>query len=389
MGGGMSATAAGPGPKEARSGEQDCCVVAIGQMPPPVSGLSYITQQAITVAGAGMPGVLVKDIASRRGAAGLSKHLSRISATASACLSLVRHAKSPGRLCYVACEGGLGLLYILAVVASARLLGYRIMLHHHSFAYITRPSTMIAAILAAGGTRLVHVFLGEAMERGFRQTYAGRQVEGIVLSNAAFVPPSALGDESGDAPLVLGHLSNLTQEKGLHIFLDLLRTAVAASSPVRGILAGQAAKLEDRALIEQARQDLGDRFEYRGPLYGADKDRFYQDIDVFVFPTQYVHEAQPTVLFEALAAGCKIVSFDRGCIAEQVQQDGLVVPQDHDFSAECLAWLRLKGGTARSDRAATRVRYAALHRSARQRAEMLFAPAVDPRGAITVAATCP
>jgi len=54
MGIGMSATAAVPKPKEARSGEQDRCVVAIGQMPPPVSGLSYITQQAIAVAGAGM-----------------------------------------------------------------------------------------------------------------------------------------------------------------------------------------------------------------------------------------------------------------------------------------------------------------------------------------------
>lgn len=368
----MSAQAALQSPKEARPGNRSRCVIAIGQIPPPVFGLSYITQQSIAVAGAGMAGVVVKDIASRRGATGWRKNLSRLSATVKACLSLARHARTVDRLCYTASEGGFGLLYILAVVCCARVFGYRILLHHHSFAYITRSSAMIEAILAVGGTRLVHVFLGNAMERGFRDTYAGRKVEGIVLSNAAFVPPCALADQAGDTPLVLGHLSNLTKEKGLHIFLDLLRTAVAERRPVRGILAGQATEPNDREVIERALQDLGDHFEYRGPVYGADKDRFYRDIDVFVFPTQYVHEAQPTVLFEAQAAGCKIVSFDRGCIAEQVQQDGLVVPQDRDFGAACLEWLHLHGEQVRADRVATRARYAERHLSARQIAEALF-----------------
>jgi glycosyltransferase involved in cell wall biosynthesis len=255
--------------------------------------------------------------------------------------------------------------------------GYRILLHHHSFAYITRPSALINAILAAGGKSLVHVFLGKDMERGFRETYAARRIEGMVLSNAAFVPPCAINETMADGPLVLGHLSNLTKEKGLHIFLDLLRAAVAKGVPVRGILAGPAAKPADRELIERARKDLDGRLEYRGPLYGGEKDAFYRDIDVFVFPTQYIHEAQPTVLFEAQAAGCKIISFDRGCILEQVQQDGLVMSQGSDFVAESLDWLRANGGVVRSDRAKVGARYAARHSSARKMAESLFAAAFE------------
>ena len=368
------------------------CVVAVGQLPPPVSGLSYITQETIAAARGGATEVVVNNIAARNGAAGLRKHLSRMGATALACLSLARQAKSQSRhrgdrICYAACEGGLGLVYILTVVTWARLCGYRMLLHHHSFAYITRPSALINAILAAGGKRLVHVFLGKDMERGFRERYVGRGIEGIVMSNAAFVPPCAGSGTMADGPLVLGHISNLTKEKGLHIFLDLLRAAVAAGLPVRAILAGPAAKPADRALIERAREDLGGYFEYRGPLYGGEKDAFYRDIDVFVFPTQYIHEAQPTVLFEAQAAGCQVVSFDRGCILEQVQQDGLVMPQDSDFVSVCLDWLRANGGAVRSERTEVCARYAARHTSARQIAKTLFTAAFDSDRDDSLAAT--
>jgi glycosyltransferase involved in cell wall biosynthesis len=246
------------------------------------------------------------------------------------------------------------------------------LLHHHSFAYITQRSPLISTILSVGGKALCNVFLGEAMERGFRATYASHVLAGMVLSNSAFVPPVEAPETDRQGPLVLGHLSNLTREKGLHIFLDELRAAVAADEQVRAVLAGPVADPSDRALIDSALEEFGDRLDYRGPLYGEQKDAFYRDIDVFVFPTEYRHEAQPTVLFEAQAAGCKIVSFARGCIAEQVAQDGLVIAQNGDFIAECLGWLQANRDEVRTDRAATRARYAEKYRAARATAENLF-----------------
>ena len=41
--------------------------------------------------------------------------------------------------------------------------------------------------------------------------------------------------------------------------------------------------------------ELAGALDYRGPVYDADKLRFYQDIDLFVFATTYANEAQPTV----------------------------------------------------------------------------------------------
>lgn len=348
-------------------------VVAVGQLPPPVFGQSYITQEAIYAARDGASELDICNISPRLGSAGLSKHVSRTAATLKACMHLVRRKKTSSSLCYIACDGGFGLLYIIAIVGCARIAGYNILLHHHSFAYITRSSRLMSTLLAVGGRRLAHVFLGEAMERGLQARYPAHRVTGIVLSNAAFVPPGSPQDPEPHGPLVLGHLSNLTKEKGLHIFIDLLRHALNEGHQVRAILAGPAALASDQDLIKHALDEFGDRLEYRGPLYGAEKDAFYQDIDVFVFPTQYVHEAQPTVLFEAQAVGGKIVSFDRGCIREQVQDDGLVIPQDANFVAAAFDWLAEYQDSLRTDRAATRQRYAARHEAARKTAVALFA----------------
>lgn len=357
-------------------------VLVIGQLPPPLHGLSYITKRIIEEASIHNQNIIVNDIAPIVGRGILVKHASRIFAVARACCSVVRHSLKTDRLCYVAGEGGLGQLYILAVIALARILGYSILLHHHSYAYITRPNLLTKAIIFAGGARLTHIFLCANMARKYQAMYRKNKISSIFLSNAAFVPPNPMvvsSYQSKEGELILGHLSNLTAEKGLHIFLDLVREAISAGDPIRAVLAGSAADPADRQLIEQAQLELGDRLDYRGPVYGAEKDQFYRDIDLFIFPTQYVNEAQPTVLFEAQAAGCKVVSFARGCIQDQVKTDGLVVSQGTAFIPTCLAWLRTHGADAICDRAATQARYTIKHRAACDIAEHLFALRFEER----------
>ena len=345
-------------------------LIVVGQFPPPVNGFSYITERMVNLLRSQFT-IETFDIASEPNLSGPRKHLSRTRKVLAFCRSIVLKKRPRATVCYVACEGKLGLVYTIAALISARISGYRIYLHHHNYTYIDRHYVLMRLVvwLVGQGT---HVFLCEIMRRDFEARYR-RPVPATVVSNAAFVPPqSEVPSRSSEGPLVLGHLSNLTREKGLHIFLALLREAVASGRDVRGILAGPVAGDDDRLAIEAAQHELGERLDYRGPLYNADKDLFYRDIDVFVFPTQYANEAQPTVLFEALAAGCKILSFNRGCIVNQVRDDGLVVLRCGDFVAESLKWVDGNAAAARNQRGATAARYRDLHQAALETAKCLF-----------------
>lgn len=344
-------------------------VIVIGQFPPPVSGFSYITGCMADTFREDCE-VTTLDIKSAVGLQGIRKHLSRISSVVNAAHRMLR-SDTKESTCYIACEGGLGLIYTIALIIISRIYNRSILLHHHSFYYIDKASIFMYLLLAIGGP-IRHVFLCSSMKNRFEQRY-NKEVASLILSNSAFVRPLPYCETAEPRlPLVLGHLSNLTREKGLGLFLDLLRQAVSEGRDVHGILAGPAAVEADRLAIEEARILLGERLDYRGPIYGKDKDRFYRDIDVFVFPTQYVNEAQPTVLFEALAAGCKVLSFNRGCIPDQVQNDGLVLPKSADFVNAALHWIDGAGTLAREDRLATVQRYKTTHEAALETARSLL-----------------
>jgi glycosyltransferase involved in cell wall biosynthesis len=64
-------------------------------------------------------------------------------------------------------------------------------------------------------------------------------------------------------------------------------------------------------------------------VYGADKERFYRQLDVFLFPTNYANEAEPLVIYEAMLQGVHVIACDRGAIAEMLSNGaGLAFSKD-------------------------------------------------------------
>jgi glycosyltransferase involved in cell wall biosynthesis len=223
-------------------------------------------------------------------------------------------------------------------------------------------------ILAAGGDALTHIFLCSLMRERFAETYE-RSVRCRIVSNAAFVEPQddRTNKDVERSQLTIGLLSNLTREKALTVFIELLTDARRSGLPLRGVLAGPIPDERDRQVMDDALQDLGGALEYRRPLFGASKNGFYRDIDVFVFPTTYVNEAQPAVIFEAKAAGNRVVSYDRGCISRQLNGDDLLVPSGKDFRSATLDWLMALSAEDREiiKRSAVQEEYRLVHDAAR------------------------
>jgi glycosyltransferase involved in cell wall biosynthesis len=164
-----------------------------------------------------------------------------------------------------------------------------------------------------------------------------RDIRSLIISNATFVDPGKSASSfSTRRDLVIGLIGNLTPEKGLYEFIEIVRIAKARALPIRGVLAGPIVRDSDRIVLQTLKDELGEHLDYRGPVYHAEKARFFENIDVFVFPTTYLNEAQPTVIFEALANSVPIISFDRGCIRNQVGNAGRVFRGDANFVVEAL-----------------------------------------------------
>ncbi|WP_161914444.1 glycosyltransferase family 4 protein [Methylosinus sp. C49] len=311
-------------------------IVFIGQLPPPVNGLTFITRQLAQRIEAGGHRLVVKNTTSSVKTRGFIFHASRAIKTFAAILCLLLQARRADH-CYSTAEGGLGLMYTLALVVSARLLRYRIYLHHHSYSYINKWRPLMAGVMRAAGPDAVHLCLSLRMCEQLAATYQTR-LKAVVVSNAGFI---SVNSDCSHAPrhdaIRIGLLSNLNAQKGLYIFLEILRAAKLRNLPIVGVLAGPITQSADNLLLESLREELSGVLDYRGAIYGESKEAFFRDVDVFVFPSYYVNEAQPTVVYEALANGTPVIASHRGCISDQIGAAGYILTSQDSFVTEALA----------------------------------------------------
>jgi glycosyltransferase involved in cell wall biosynthesis len=99
---------------------------------------------------------------------------------------------------------------------------------------------------------------------------------------------------------------------------------------VQLILAGPVKSHLESTMIVNAQSEFGALVDYRGPVYNEDKRLFFQDMDVFVYPTRY--DAQPLVITEALAFGRPTLSYGRGCIPGMIgPKSEWSIPPDGNF----------------------------------------------------------
>jgi glycosyltransferase involved in cell wall biosynthesis len=222
----------------------------------------------------------------------------------------------------------------------ARCLGYRVYLRYPVYSYVNRRDLRIRLLVAAAGRKGGHFVLCPAMRRDFRATYpsAGPCHE---LSNGYRMrcqsPP---GHDRPAGPLRIGHISNLTVEKGFDEVLDTYGRLREEGTPAELHIAGPFHSSTERAMIERARQ-RHDGIRYRGAVYGKEKWEFFGGLDVMLFPTRYEHEGQPNVVVESLVAGVPVLSYARACVPGLLGDlGGLAFEPGEDFVANAAGVLK-------------------------------------------------
>lgn len=309
----------------------------VGAFPPPVHGMAVVNaavRDAVQRAGV-TP--LVIDVA----AAGLDRspiaRLSRLPKVLRGLGLLAHQGGLRGMALYMSVSGGFGQLYEIAFLLLARLRGMRVFMHHHSFAYLDKPNELTRALMRAAGDEAIHIALSPGMAQRLKGSYG---VGGVTpISNAVFFATADVTDAVRVVPETLGFLSNITPEKGVFEFLDLMKAAQTAGLPVRGRLAGPFQDADTERAVRARLRELP-LVEYVGPRYGADKAAFFDGVDVLVFPTQYVNEAEPVTVHEAMSRAVPVIAYGRGAIPEILSADcGLVIDPAMPFAPAALAQL--------------------------------------------------
>lgn len=263
--------------------------------------------------------VMLCDTSPGNSAGRIQYHLNRLLAYVRCSLVILRYDReTPGTTAvYLCLSGGFGLLYDFIVVALARLKRLDLIFHHHSFNYITRPSSIMRAIIRIAGENQLHVALCSGMATKLADLY-NPLLRTEVISNLAFIDALVLDkNESRRGLDAIGYLSNISFGKGIDRFLDLMAELRAKGSRLAGRIAGPFDDEEIKKYVETRIREIGG-VEYVGPVYGDNKSHFFASIDLLVFPTRYLHEAQPLVVYEAQAAGVAVSASDRGCIAQMI-----------------------------------------------------------------------
>jgi glycosyltransferase involved in cell wall biosynthesis len=350
-------------------------LLAVGPFPPPVNGNALITSRACDRLSNSFRVVRCDtSVPGRRRSVGY--HARRFMRHLQSLLAIIRHSRERGRVLYVSCPGGLALWYGVAVVGMARLSRYQIVVHHHSFRYLDRRIFALAALVVTGGRATTHVCLCGRMRARLREQYP-RAFHVIVWSNAAFVLPEAVEENRSQVgpPLVLGHLSNLSMTKGTPEFIELVRAARREGLDVVGRIAGPTMSPEVTRIVHDSVRELGDALTYSGRVTDDERTCFLAGVDLFVFPTRYLHEAEPLVVFESMAAGVPVVAFARGCIPGQLADTGRSIPVEADFVDATLPFVRRLVADAelrRRDSHAARAAFLEQRRTALDEVSMWF-----------------
>jgi glycosyltransferase involved in cell wall biosynthesis len=240
---------------------------------------------------------------------------------------------------YMSSSAGYAVLYEVLFCVLARLRGSQVVVHHHSYRYLNNWFWPMMLLRKIAGSSAYHVLLSEGMAAKFQSQYGATKC--LCISNSAFIAIDPLPKVSRrSSAVVIGLLSNLTEDKGVNEFFELAAKARALSKEWHFRLAGPFPTTARAEFYRDVAVQAGN-IDIVGPLYGEEKDQFYQCLDVFVFPSK-LSEAEPLVVLEALQHSVPVIAWGRGTIPEILEGCGVVIPPEASFPEsayrQIIAW---------------------------------------------------
>lgn len=295
-------------------------ICMVGNFPPAAGGQALVNEFFFILLSSMGARVSAVNISPLSGPLTWYRRVARLPrAVAGLCRLVYMQSRRRATSVYLGVSGGYGQLYDIAFAGIARLGGSRLFLHHDSYAYLERRKALTAALVSVAGSDAVHIVLCDDMAKRLTLTYPS-------ASKLAVVSNATNADDPASAPprkelQAIGFIGFLSRAKGVIEFLDVAESVHRSRPSLRVLLAGPIVD-PSIELTLKARLHNTQLVEYLGEVHGRDKSDFFNQLDVLVFPTRYVNEADPKVVTEALAHGTAVIALDRGCIGSTLVGGG-------------------------------------------------------------------
>ena len=210
------------------------------------------------------------------------------------------------------------------VVQMLKLMGCRVVAHYHNKGVSTRQNKFFDDLLYKSFFKnLKVILLSEAL-------YA--DVEKYVRKSDVYICPNGIPETCSAEPLAERHnsipkllfLSNLLVSKGVYVLLDALEILKNRGCRfVCDFVGGETSEISAESFVtEVKKRRLENYVSYKGKKYDDDKEAFFRQADVFVFPTFYHNEAFSLVVLEAMQHKIPIITTGEGGLQDMVK-DGV------------------------------------------------------------------
>ena len=126
-------------------------------------------------------------------------------------------------------------------------------------------------------------------------------------------------------------LSNMMELKGVYLLLKACQILKEKNRPFECHFVGAWSDVSETQFYQKVNEyGIGDSIFPHGRKYGSDKVAYFENADVFVFPTHY--DCFPLVLLEAMQFALPVISTYEGGIPSIVQdgETGMLIPQRNE-----------------------------------------------------------
>lgn len=146
----------------------------------------------------------------------------------------------------------------------------------------------------------------------------------VLMPNMVPVEVRALKPQPFHQPFVVGAMGRFVKKKGFDVFIEAIAILNSKGVRVRGILGGGG---EEENALKKLAKKRGVEFKITFPGWIQDKQKFFDDIDIFCLPSY--HEPFGIILLEAFSHAKPVITTDSEGPSEIVthNDNAIVVPK--------------------------------------------------------------